>query len=206
MTIIGDFPRSDNSNKADRLANERKRIYFSGAIRGDTSHEKFLNKIFSVIKRYGEPLAERCDLYNFIDENLGQQRNAVKNKRVYKRDIIHWIGKSNALVAEISGGSTGVGYEICYAIRDREIPVLCLYHRSDKPSLMVKQNLSKYILKQQYSSVSDLEKYLSCFLEVLMKTEDINDIRLAYGDVSKEIACKDLSIREIKEKIDRLLP
>lgn len=200
------FMRSvDNLRQAIQPNRGRKKFYFAGAIRGDTSYEEYFYKIIEIIKEYGEPLTERSDLYNPLDKNFSPEERTVKEKRIYRRDIFQWLAESNALIAEISGESMGVGYEIRYAIRDRRIPVLCLYHASSTPTLVIKQDPSKYILLQQYSDENALEKYLRCFLIILAKTDDIKDVRSVYIDVSKEIAKSNLNFQEIKEMIEKLL-
>ena len=194
-----------NLRQAIQSNARRKKFYFAGAIRGNISYEKNFYKIIEIIKEYGEPLTERSNLYNPLDKNFSQKERTLKEKRIYRRDIIQWLGKSSALIAEISGASTGVGYEIHYATRNRRIPVLCLYNASSTPTLVVKQDPSKYILLQQYSDENDLERYLRCFLIILTKTEDIEDIRSIYIDVSNEIAKSSLSIQETGEIIEKLL-
>jgi len=202
MKFIGSV---DNLREAIQPDGEHKKFYFAGAIRGDTSYEKNFYRIIEIIKEYGEPLTERSDSYNPLDKNFTQNERTVNEKRIYRRDIFQWLAKSSALIAEISGRSTGVGYEIRYAIRDRRIPVFCLYHTSSTPTLVVKQDPSKYILLQEYSDEDDLEKYLRCFLIILAKTEDIKDIRSVYIDVSKDIAKSNLSVNEIRERIEEKL-
>lgn len=183
----------------------RKCFYFSGAIRGDASFERYFYKIIKIINEYGEALTERSDLYYPLDKNFDQEVRTTKEKKIFRRDIIHWLGKSSAVVAEISGASTGVGYEIHYAIRDRRIPVFCLYHISSTPTLVVKQDPSKYILFQPYSDENDLEKYLRCFLMILVRTEYIGHIRSVYSEVANEIANSNRTIQKIEETVERLL-
>lgn len=191
--------------KNSKAIRSQKYFYFSGAIRGDTSFVYYFRRIVEIINEYGEALTERSDLYYPLDRNFDQKHQSNIEKKIFRRDITKWLGKSSAVVAEISGPSTGVGYEIHYAIRDRRIPVLCLYHVSSKPTLVVKQDPSKYILLQKYSDENDLEKYLRCFLMILIRTEYIKDIRDIYSEIATEIAKSNLSIHDIEEMVDRFL-
>lgn len=183
----------------------RKYFYFSGAIRGDTSFERYFHKIIQIINEYGEALTERSDLYYPLDKNLDQKMRSSNEKKIFRRDIIQWLGKSSALIAEISGASTGVGYEIHHAMRDRRIPVFCLYHVSSTPTLVVMQDPSKYVITQRYSDENDLEKYLRSFLMILARTEYIEDIRSVYVKMAKEITKPNLTINEMEEMIKKLL-
>jgi len=191
--------------KTPKPIRSRKHFYFSGAIRGDTSFVHYFRRIIEIINEYGEALTERSDRYYPLDKNFAQRYQSNIEKKIFRRDITEWLGRSSALVAEISGPSTGVGYEIHYAIRDRRIPVLCLYHVSSRPTLVVKQDPSKYVLLQKYSDENDLEKYLRCFLMILIRTEYIEDIRHTYDEISNRIAKSNLSIHDIEEMVDRFL-
>ena len=183
----------------------KKKFYFSAAIRGDTSFERNFRKIIEVISKFGEPLTERSDLYNPLDKALGHKEEKVREKQIYRRDMIRWLGIADAIIAEISGGSVGVGYEIRYAIRDRRIPVFCLYHESSKPSLIVKQDPSKYVILQTYSNADDIEKYLTGFLTILDMTENIEDIRSIYGQMAKELEKSAMNCKEMEKMVENLL-
>jgi hypothetical protein len=50
----------------------------------------------------------------------------LTDKQTYKRDL-KWIDGSKIMIAEISGPSLGVGFEISYAIFKRKLPVLAIY-------------------------------------------------------------------------------
>lgn len=183
----------------------RKKFYFSAAIRGDITYERNFPKIIQIISEYGEPLTERSGLYNPLDKNLAQEMKQVKEKGVYRRDIVHWLGEADAVVAEISGASIGVGYEICYAIMRERIPVFCLYHESISPSLIVKLDPSKYVILQQYSNEVDLEKYLRCFLKIVTSTSRIEDIRSAFMHMSKIIGELNPTVEVLHQRIEDLI-
>lgn len=57
---------------------------------------------------------------------------------VYERDVI-WIRKADALIAEVSAPSHGVGYEIGFALNVGK-PVLCIYQEGRKVSKMISGN------------------------------------------------------------------
>lgn len=198
MTIL------DKDSKPIRSVRE-KYFYFAGAIRGDTSFVLYFRRIIDTINEYGEALTERSDLYNPLDKDFDQKHKRNVEKKIFRRDIMHWLRKSSAVIAEISGPSIGVGYEIRYAIRDKRIPVLCLCHVSRKPSLIVKQDRSVYVFFQEYSDENDLEKYVRCFLEILIRTEYIEDIKEAYGKIAPKIAESNPTAHDIKDLVERQL-
>jgi len=57
---------------------------------------------------------------------------------IYRRDV-RWIEESEAVVAEVSTPSHGVGYEIAYAVTKNK-PVLCLAREGVRVSKMITGN------------------------------------------------------------------
>lgn len=148
-------------------------FYCAGAIRGDTSYEKYFDKIVEIVSLYGEPKTEKFG-YN----PLTRWTDAME-KKVYERDI-RWIRKSRAIIAECSGPSYGTGAEVIYGTRVVRIPALGLYHASSLPSLMLTQDNSKYTFAQEFSNEKELENCLRLFLEIVTKFDNIDDIRKNY--------------------------
>jgi len=180
-------------------------FYCASAIRGDNTYEKYFQRIVSIVSEYGEARTEK---YGPQDSPLHQYitpKTQDPKDYVYVRDIVHWLGESDALIAEYSGASTGVGFEICYATRVRRIPALCLYHASARPSLIVNYDLSKYTFSQKYSDEKELETYLRCFLEIVTRFEKIDDIRLAYNEFSEKAIRSKVETKEIPTMIETML-
>ena len=100
--------------------------YCAGPIRGDSSFVRFMSMIVKIVEKYGEPYTERSDTYGLLENFAKDQERVAKEKQVYQRDI-RWLRESKAVIAEVSGASTGTGIEIQQALNMRK-PVLCLYH------------------------------------------------------------------------------
>lgn len=133
------------------------KIYCAGPIRGDRSYAKFFQKIISLIQKMG---------HTALSELTSQdvEEVAKDDGMIYRRDI-NWLGQSQALVAEVSAPSLGVGYEICYALHVRKIPVLCVHHRSSRSlSAMISGISSKLLILETYQDVEELEEKLRKFL------------------------------------------
>ena len=74
--------------------------------------------------------------------------------------------QADVLIAEVSAPSLGVGYEISYALRVRNIPVLCLRHRSSGSlSAMISGNPSELLTLETYESTGKLEEILERFVQ-----------------------------------------
>ena len=84
---------------------------------------------------------------------------------VYERDT-QMLQQCDALVAEVTNPSLGVGYEICYAL-ERSKPVLCLYKKGTFVSRMITGNTSPFITVQSYENDDELFGKLAAFLSGL---------------------------------------
>lgn len=93
-----------------------------------------------------------------IDEEM-----VVHPPEVYKRDI-DWVSSCDALIAEVSTPSHGVGYEIALAL-SLEKPVLCCFERGRRVSKMILGNTHPRILVKNYANMDELRGILDEFLE-----------------------------------------
>ncbi len=81
---------------------------------------------------------------------------------VYDRDVA-WIRESNALVAEVSTPSHGVGYEIALALSLGK-PVFCCYRQGVAVSKMITGNRAPGLVIMPYTEVAGLLPALDAFL------------------------------------------
>ena len=83
---------------------------------------------------------------------------------IFGRDM-QWLGEADALVAEVSSPSLGVGYEISHALHVCKILVLCLVHVEVKNlSAMIAGNTSPSLRLARYSIESDMRKAIERFM------------------------------------------
>jgi nucleoside 2-deoxyribosyltransferase len=92
------------------------RIYFAGSIRGGRDDADIYMELVRVLQRHGEVLTEHV-------ATVGEEQ--LPDVDIYARDL-DWLISCDAVVAEVTTPSLGVGYEIAVAI-ERGIPVLCLF-------------------------------------------------------------------------------
>jgi nucleoside 2-deoxyribosyltransferase len=85
---------------------------------------------------------------------------------VYARDI-EWIDGCDALIAEVSTPSHGVGYEIAYAL-GRGKPVLCCHRRQVPVSKMILGNDSPNLSVGDYADEAQLTALIERFLKRLI--------------------------------------
>lgn len=97
-------------------------IYFAGAIsggRGDVAHYR---EIIAALEADGHRVLAGA----VAAENVGADGERLESSAIFDRDLA-WIAEADAIVAEVSMPSTGVGYEIATARYRFGIPVICLY-------------------------------------------------------------------------------
>ena len=98
-------------------------VYFSGAIAGGRDDLPIYQHVVARLKTLGH----RVPTEHVADPNVLADERVVSPRIVYQRDAA-WIDGSDAMIAEISTPSLGVGYEIGYALQ-RGMPTLCVYRR-----------------------------------------------------------------------------
>jgi hypothetical protein len=133
-------------------------VYCAGAVKGDTSYRESYEEIIEIVKRNG---------YSALSELNPEFKSAfpLNVKQVFQRDI-KWIEKSSVMIAEISGPSLGVGFEISYALYVREIPVLALYDaEAENISAMISGCDSELLYLKTYNNDKELEEIILSFLK-----------------------------------------
>jgi nucleoside 2-deoxyribosyltransferase len=89
----------------------------------------------------------------------------VDPAEVYRRDI-DWIDGCQAMIAEVSTPSHGVGYEIGYAL-SRGKPVLCCYREGIAVSKMLTGNDARGLQVRAYQDDDQVISLIEAFLENL---------------------------------------
>ena len=133
-------------------------VYCAGAIKGDSSYQESYLEVINIVKKEG---------HSALSELNPEFKSAfpLNEKQVFQRDI-KWIEKSTVMIAEISGPSLGVGFEIAYALYMREIPVLALYDAEiERVSAMITGCDSELLYVKTYHNKKELEELVLSFLK-----------------------------------------
>ncbi len=135
-------------------------IYCAGPIRGDTKYQSNYLEIVEFLE---------SEQHTALAEISGKYITSIPltDKQIYKRDI-KWIEGSTLMIAEISGASLGVGFEIAYALFERKIPVLALANAEvPRLSAMISGCESELLTIKRYQDLDEMkliiQKYLSNF-------------------------------------------
>lgn len=83
---------------------------------------------------------------------------------VYCRDLA-WITQCQVMIAEVTGVSHGVGYELCYMQHVLMRPVLCLVDKETEVSAMINGAKKYGIELVGYRDTGDLKALVRTFLE-----------------------------------------
>jgi 2'-deoxynucleoside 5'-phosphate N-hydrolase len=99
-------------------------IYFSGAISGGRADVALYRRLVQVLEDEGYRVLAGA----VAAEDVGAGGETLHPPDICARDL-GWLDEADLVVAEVSVPSLGVGYEIAYATRIRQIPVIALYRK-----------------------------------------------------------------------------
>ena len=110
------------------------KIYFAGSIRGGEPDREWFQQLITYIKQYAQVMTEHSFDFSY-DEEIKKD-----DVWIYTTDM-GWLRESDALIAEVTAPSLGVGHEIAKA-EEWGIPILLLYRDSPNraPSAMLNGN------------------------------------------------------------------
>jgi nucleoside 2-deoxyribosyltransferase len=135
------------------------KIYFAGSIRGGREDRKKYFELIEFLSTHAEVLTEHVGL-----ESLGD--NGEKNlsdEAIYQRDL-EWLSSADAVVAEVTTPSLGVGYEIGIAEKLAK-PILCLFDESQtefRLSAMLSGNANIEVF--HYHALGQAKKKITDFM------------------------------------------
>jgi nucleoside 2-deoxyribosyltransferase len=133
------------------------KIYFAGSIRGGRDDAALYQQIIALLRGHGEVLTEHVG-----DADLTRVgENGLHDRAIYERDMA-WLEAADAVIAEVTVPSHGVGYEIARAEMLGK-PVLCLHRRYDgqRLSAMLAGNVA--LRCESYATVRELTPILQTF-------------------------------------------
>ncbi|MFC2029739.1 nucleoside 2-deoxyribosyltransferase [Chloroflexota bacterium] len=134
------------------------KVYFSGSISGGRAKEEAYLVIVESLEEQG------C---NVLSQHVARPELLAASRAdpaelTYTQDM-GWLAESQAVVAEVTTPSLGVGYEICHALAIGK-PVLCLYEEGAGLSKMILGNTQPGIVVRSYSDMGSLRAALHAFV------------------------------------------
>ncbi len=136
------------------------KFYFAGSIRSGRDKLSVFIEINKLLNKYGNVLDKHVASPNVFEL---EQNNSEED--IYIRDI-NWIKECDALVAEVSTPSLGVGYEIAYA-ESLNKKIICIYDENTNLTAMIRGNKNIKLIK--YSNINKMLDELEILLKELVR-------------------------------------
>ncbi|HSB90666.1 MAG TPA: nucleoside 2-deoxyribosyltransferase [Anaerolineales bacterium] len=133
-------------------------IYFSCSLTGGRRDEQIYRDIVSHLTELGHEVPTA----HLAEPAVMDLEKVVEPADVFARDI-GWIEACDALLAEVSTPSHGVGYEIAYALGLGK-PVLCCFRRGERVSKMITGNDSPGLVVRDYGDLPEALEVVDVFL------------------------------------------
>ena len=132
-------------------------IYCAGPVKGDQTYHKFHLDVIEQVGTLG---------HTALSELNSEFKSAfpLNDHEVFNRDI-KWMDRSKIVIAEASGPSLGVGFEIAYALYKKQIPVLVLVNSAASLSSMIMGCDSELLTIKKYTDSEDLKRIVSIFIK-----------------------------------------
>ncbi len=136
------------------------KLYFAGAIRGGRQDASTYHAMIAHLQTHGEVLTEHVGNKALSDGG----EHDLSDKEIHARDVA-WLEESDAVVAEVTAPSLGVGYELGIAEKLGK-PVLCLFdagNRDYRLSAMLSGNPRVTVVR--YQELKDAMGAINLFVE-----------------------------------------
>ncbi len=134
------------------------KIYFSGSISGGREHEAIYQHLVAHLQAQGHAV-----LSAHVADPVALEAEKDRSPReVFERDV-NWVKQCEAMVAEVSTPSLGVGYEYALAVQLGK-PVLCVYRSGLRMSKMITGNPASNLTVAVYSAEVELDAVVDTFL------------------------------------------
>lgn len=134
-------------------------IYFAASIAGGRNFLATYQRMVGCIKDLGHVVLTE----HIVAADVWHEESGLTPEQIYQRDVI-WLQQADAVIAEVSNPSLGVGYEICYALFLAK-PVLCLYHEPVLLSRMILGNHRPGLRLSAYQQAEEWQKAITLFLQ-----------------------------------------
>ena len=134
------------------------KIYFAGSIRGGREDAALYNELIKYLGKFGEVLTEHIGELKMV--HLGD--DGPSDRFIHDRDM-EWLISSDAIVAEVTTVSMGVGYEIGRAVEMGK-KVLCLFRPDSGKNLSAMIGGSPELEMKNYSNLEEAKQAIDVFL------------------------------------------
>jgi 2'-deoxynucleoside 5'-phosphate N-hydrolase len=133
-------------------------IYFSCSITGGRQDQQVYHAIVDALIKSGHEVSTA----HLSRPDVMEKETDVSPADVYNRDV-RWVEECDALIAEVSTPSHGVGYEVALALSLGK-PVFCCYQHGRRVSKMILGNSHPTLSLFAYNTLDELLPKIREFL------------------------------------------
>lgn len=139
-------------------------IYLACTVRGDRGGLAIARALADAIEDMGHTVLTR----HLLEDDADATEAQLTERAVFERDM-RWLESADVLIAEASGSSYGVGFEVGYVIgrsSESKQRVLLLYDaaRRDRVSRLIAGNSHPSCTTYPYRDAGDLLRFVEVFL------------------------------------------
>ena len=139
-------------------------IYLACTVRGDRGALSATRALADGLESLGHRVLTR----HLLDDDVETAESALSEREVFERDI-RWLESSDLLIAEASGSSYGVGFEVGYVLGRSPTTgqrVLLLYDQARRPvvSRLIAGNSHPSCTTYAYRDAADLLRFAEIFM------------------------------------------
>ena len=136
------------------------KIYLACTVRGDRGGVLAGRAICERLQRYGHEVLTT----HLLADNVDTAESQITEGEVFRRDLA-WLTACDVLVAEASGSSYGVGFEVGYVLgrakaSGQRVVLLYDHARRDKVSRLITGNDDSACETFAYGSVEELTDFI----------------------------------------------
>jgi 2'-deoxynucleoside 5'-phosphate N-hydrolase len=136
------------------------RIYLACTVRGDRGGVLAGRTICERLRRHGHEVLTT----HLLSDDVNEAESKLTEDDVYRRDL-EWLSACDVLVAEASGSSYGVGFEVGYVLgraRDTGQRVVLVYDAARRPAIsrLITGNCDEACTTFGYNSIDDLSAFI----------------------------------------------
>lgn len=136
------------------------KIYFACSIRGGRDDAAIYAELVEIIQTKATVLTEI-----FADGKLTASGMNKPPQEIWKTDT-DWIKEADAVIAEVTNPSLGVGYEIAKA-EEWHTPVLALFRDATDRKLSAMIGGSPHTTTEYYTTLAEAETIITTFINEL---------------------------------------
>ena len=144
-------------------------IYLACTVRGDRGAIESARALAHWLEGAGHTVLTK----HLLDDNVDAAESALSEREVFERDL-QWLHGADVLVAEASGSSYGVGFEVGYVLGRAERTgqrVLLIYSEARRPAVsrLIAGNAHPACTTYAYRDIQDLLRFTAATLSPVAK-------------------------------------